>query len=487
VGRKDSGRRGRKTRPFQRRGPFFLDSLEEFAEVGVVKRTVAEAIVNFLSFSGETSAHVGELAGFNDREWRQAVSWLHDAGLALYLLQKLKQGNVTDIVPTTILSRLEENLTANRRRVAYMAHQFEFLNQRLNAASVRYAAVKGFSLVPQFCPDASLRHQSDFDYLVDHRSLPLAQTVLEEAGYFLSKHKANEFVFLMPSRAIPPPDDAQYEAHAPHAVELRVAFWDSDFHGVFLTGPRFSVDNTKTQRWQDSVFPALPEEDAFLLQVIHAFNHVLAGWVRMSWLYEIGYFLNQRSTDKQLWQLVERRIGDNALLREIVIVVTELSAHFFKAPLPTTSIIWAQKLDPAVRIWIKNYARRWVFAKNRVDQLGLFSAAKVVLFLHQQYLPDASVRRHQMRLRLLPWEQLFRRAGSITSKSLANSGERRRQLKHALIRFLFHATAGLRYLWEVPRWRRLNKASARLSCSTKPELPVAGLVGAQSPESTLQS
>ena len=449
-----------------------------------MKRTVAEAVVNYLSFSGKTSAHVGELAGFRDREWKQGVSWLHDTGLALYLLQKLKRGNVTDIVPKATLSRLEENLAANRRRVIYMASQFEFLNQKLSAAGVRYAAVKGFSLVPQFCPDASLRHQSDFDYLIDHQSLPLAQTVLEEAGYFLSKHKANEFVFLMPSRAIPPPDDEQYEAHAPHAVELRVAFWDSDFHGVFLTGPRFSVDNTRTQRWQNSVFPALPEEDAFLLQVIHAFNHVLTGGVRMAWLYEIGYFLSQRSTDELLWQRVERRIGEDALLREIVVVVTELSAHFFKAPLPTTSIIWAQKLDPAVRIWINNYARTWVFAKNRVDQLGLFSAAKVVLFLHQQYLPDAS-RRHQMRIRLLPLEQLFQRAGSITGKSSANDGGRRRQLKHALIRFLFHATAGLRYLWEVPRWRRLNRASAHLSSSTKRESPAADLLEAHSPESTV--
>ncbi len=451
-----------------------------------MKRTVAQAVIDFLSFSGKTNAHVGELTGFHDHEWRQAVSWLHDAGLALYLLQKLEQGNVTDILPTAILSRLEENLAANRRRVAYMARQFEFLNQKLSAAGVRYAAVKGFSLVPQFCPDASLRHQSDFDYLVDHQSLPAAQTVLEESGYLLSKRKTNEFVFLMPSRAIPLPDDEQYGADAPHAVELRVAFWDSDFHGVSLTEPQFSVDNIRTQRWQESVFPALPEEDAFLLQVIHAFNHILTGWVRISWLYEIGYFLNQRSTDELLWQTVEQHIGDNALMREIVVVVTGLSAHFFRAPLPSTSIIWAQELDPAVRIWIQNYARKWAFAKNRVDQVGLFSTAKVVLFLHQQYLPDAGARRHLTRIRLLPWEQLFRRAGSITSKSSANSGGRRRQLKHALIRFLFHVTAGLRYFWELPRWRRLNKASAHLSSLSKRESPAADLVEAQSPEPTVQ-
>jgi hypothetical protein len=452
-----------------------------------VKRTVAQAVVDFLSFSGKTSAHVGELTGFRDREWQQAVSWLHDAGLALYLLQKLRQGNATDILPTATLSRLEENLAANRRRVVYMAGRFDFLNQKLDAAGVRYAAVKGFSLVPQYSPDASLRHQSDFDYLVDHKSLPLAQTVLEEAGYFLSKHKTNEFVFLMPSTAIPPPDDEQYEAHAPHAVELRVAFWDSDFHGVFLAEPKFSVGNIRAQRWQESVFPALPEEDAFLLQVIHAFNHILTGWVRLSWLYEIGYFLTQRSTDELLWQRVERRIGDNALLSEIVVVVTELSAHFFRAPLPSTSTIWAQEIDPAVRIWIQNYARTWAFAKNRVDQLGLFSAAKVVLFLHQQYLLDAGARRRLTRIRLLPWEQLLRRAGSITSKSSANSGGPRRQLKHALIRFLFHVTAGLRYFWEVPRWRRLNKANAHLSSSTKRQSPATELVGTQRPESTLQS
>jgi hypothetical protein len=150
-----------------------------------VKRTVAEDVVNFLSFSGKTSAHVSELKGFRDRERKQGVSWVHDAGLALYLLQKLKQRNDTDILPTAILSRLEENLAANRRRVVYMARRFEFLNQKLSAAGVRYAAVKGFSLVPQFCPDASLRHQSDFDYLVDHGSLPLTNRI--GGGWILSQ------------------------------------------------------------------------------------------------------------------------------------------------------------------------------------------------------------------------------------------------------------------------------------------------------------
>lgn len=399
-------------------------------------------------------------------------------------VRKLKDTKATDILPTSALSRLEENLNSNRRRVEYMARQFDFLDQKLNDVAVRYACVKGFSLVPQFCPDASLRHQSDFDYLVDKQSLPGAQRVLQDAGYSLKARKANEFVFFMPAAGMPSPDDAQYEPHAPHAVELRLAFWDHDCHGVPLNEPKFSVDNIRTHRCKELVFPVLPDEDAFLLQVIHAFNHILTGWVRMSWLYEIGYFLNQTSTDALLWERVDCRLGDDPVLSEIVSVVTNLAAKFFGAAPPAPPRSWADELRPAVRIWIQNYARPWVFAKNRVDQCSLFSAAKLVLFLHQQYLTAASARSRQMRIRLLPWEQLSRRAHSVATKSSTNSGGRRRQMERMLIRFLFHVTAGLRYLWEIPHWRRQNRAVAHLTRSSRRDLSV-DLVNTQRPGSTI--
>jgi Uncharacterised nucleotidyltransferase len=430
-----------------------------------VKRTLADTVVEFLGFSETTSDCINALAKAGIGEWKRTTIWLHDAGLALYFLQKLKDANATDVLPRSILSRLEENLAANRRRVAYMARQFDSLNHTFDDAGVRYTVVKGLSLVPQFCPDASLRHQSDLDYLVDNEFLPRARRALEDAGYSLKKQKNNEFVFLMPSAGMPAHADGQYELHAPHAVELRLAFWDDDNHGVSLAEPRFSVDGGRTQRWQDLVFPTLTEEDAFLLQVIHAFNHILTGWVRMSWLYEIGYFLDQRARDSSLWLRVERRIGKDPLLREMMVVITEFSAQLFKAPVPATSRIWSGELRPAVRLWIQHYARVWVFGENQVDRITLFSVAKFVLFLHQQYLRDANARRHLMRSRLLPWEQMFRRTRSMTGTSSANSGGRRQQLKRALIRVLFHVTGGLRYLWEVPRWRRLNKMTAHLNTS----------------------
>jgi hypothetical protein len=450
-----------------------------------VSRALAEAIVDFLGFSETTGGHLSVLVGFDAREWDRTLTWLHDAGLALYLLQKLNDTNAIGILPDSTWAHLEQNLAANRRRVAYMARQLDFLNQEFNRGGVRYAVVKGCSLVPQFCPDATLRHQGDFDYLVDHHSLPMAQRVLEGAGYSLKKCSANECVYLMPSASIPPSADEQYEAQAPHAVELRLAFWDRDSHSVPLTEPGFSVDNLVAQRWRGLVFPALPEEDAFLIQVIHAFNHVLTGWVRMSWLYEIGYFFHRRSADVSLWERLDRRIGDEKLLREMVVVVGELSAHFFRAPLPSTSAIWTEELRPAVQLWIHHYARTWVFEDTRADRFSLFPVAKLALFLHQQYLPDAKVRRHMIRIRLFPFEKLFRRVRSIAGKSSTQSGGRRWQLKRALIRLLFHVTGGLRYFWEMPRWRRLNRKNTRFAPSIRREAAATDVAGAPSTESTI--
>ncbi len=64
-----------------------------------------------------------------------------------------------------------------------MSRRFDFLNLAFNNAGVRYAVLKGLSLVPEFCPYAPLRHQGDFDYLVDPNSLEAAQRILAEAGY----------------------------------------------------------------------------------------------------------------------------------------------------------------------------------------------------------------------------------------------------------------------------------------------------------------
>jgi hypothetical protein len=222
----------------------------------------------------------------------------------------------------------------------------------------------------------------------------------------------------------------------------------------------FSVDQTRTHQWNELSFPVLTDEDAFLLQVLHACHHLFTYWVRMSCLFEIGFFLNQRSSDTSLWNMVAQRVSDNLMLREFVVLITELAAKLFAAPIPLPVRTWGREIRPATRVWIENYARRCVFGVVPSYELCLLPRAKLVLFLQQQY-EGAGVQKNTVRNRLIKFSRFSRMASSIKDKPslILNRAWWKRHLP--LRRSIFHALAGLRYFCEIPRWRWLNRASAR--------------------------
>jgi hypothetical protein len=424
-----------------------------------MKPKLAEAIIGFLSFSGEQCAQVPQLIKFSERDWDRTLGWLDDTGLALYFLQKLKDTGVAGVVPALVLSGLEKRFTANQKRVAHMARQLDLLNARFRDRGVRFVVVKGLSLVPQFCPDANLRHQSDFDYLVDDESLPIAQRLLEEAGYNpKSSGSRKEFIFLVPALGEAQLANEQYEAQAPYTVELHLDIWDSDAYKVPLPRPLFLLDNASTHQWGGFAFPVLPDEDAFLLQVLHACHHLFDYWIRISSLWEVGYFLTRRASDASLWGRIEQRGGESTALREFVVVITELVAKLFAAPIPPTVRAWGQNIRPAARVWIENYARDWVFGEMPAYQFRLFPRAKLVLFLQQQYVGDVRAQKGFVMGRILAFTRLSGVARTIRdepSTALKAGLWRRHRLGR---RAVFHALAGFRYVCEIPRWRWLNRA-----------------------------
>jgi hypothetical protein len=83
-----------------------------------VSRTLAESVVDFLSFSGTTSDHITKLRRVLGAKWKQAIPWLHDAGLALYLLQKPQ----SPLDNSQILRQMRE--AADRNSSAYLYGSF---------------------------------------------------------------------------------------------------------------------------------------------------------------------------------------------------------------------------------------------------------------------------------------------------------------------------------------------------------------------------
>lgn len=426
-----------------------------------MRRTPPQQIVDFLSLSRDSRPNIAGLRDFRQRDWKRVLPWLDDAGLPFYFLQKVKETNATDTVPTGVISSLEERFAANQQRVAGMAYRFDSLNRKFNDAGVRYVVLKGLSLIPDFCPDAHLRHQSDFDYLVDDESLSVAQEVVVEAGYRPKPSvSGQESVFLMPGKDDASRGPEQYSGGAPHTVELHLDIWDSDLHRLPSMPRLFSVHRTRTREWNGFAFPALTDEDGFLLQVLHACQHLFTYWIRMSCFLEIGFFLNQRASDTSLWNRVEQRVNGNVMLRDFVVVITELAAKLFAASIPSLIRVWGQEIRPATRVWIENYSRHCAFCVVPAHELCLLPKAKLVLFLQEQY-ESACVQKNLVRKRLVKFSRLSHMASSIKDKPslVLDAGWWKSHL--FIRRSLFHSLAGLRYLCEIPRWRWLNRSRMR--------------------------
>jgi len=426
-----------------------------------MNRQLAETIIRYLSFSEGVDNPQDSLGGFSLRQWRQTFEWLDNANLALYLLQKLRDTHDDGKLPPAVRSRLEQNYSKNRLRVDEMASQFAVVNEKFQQGKVQYAVVKGFSLVPEFCPNANLRHQSDLDYLVDEHSLPVAQQVLSDLGYFLKSHEtAEEWVFWKGPISHSSTSSEQYDAKGRYVIEMHLAIWTAENHGIEMASQQFSPARTVDHEWQGLHFPALYDEDAFLLQVLHVMQHLLAGCMRMFWLYEIAYCLHRRENDTVFWQRVEHRAQADVLLPQFVAIIAGLAAQFFHAPLPTIVQTWKTNLQPPVKIWLENYGRRVAFEKLATYELDLFPTSKLVLFLHRQFLHNGKRRRHFTRKRLLPWARPVNAVRSVRERPsvLFDSQWRRRQVMFH--RIVFHAGSGLRYLCEIPRWLWLNRKKA---------------------------
>lgn len=424
-------------------------------------RAPAEEIVEFLRFSNDSGDRVTALNKLTARNWKQSIPWLDDSGLAFYFLQKLKVNKSSDAVPAWAVEKLENNFAHNQARVAHMARQFAILNDKFTNAGVRFAVLKGVSLVPQFCPDATLRHQGDFDYLIDEHGLPAARQVLVDAGYIAkSPSSRQEFIFVTPGKSAPSRSGEQYQAHSPHAVELHLDIWDSEAVELPALPQLFSVERTCVHQWNGLSFPALTGEDAFLLQVLHACGHLFTCWIRTSNLFEIAYFLDRQASDESFWNQIDRRVGNNLLLREFVVLTTELAAGLFGAPAPPLVRSWSGALRPGARVWIEHYAQSWALCELPVHDLLLFPKAKLALFLHQQYSGTAS-QVGVTRKRLLPVSRLSQisRTLKIKPSLLLDANWRKRQ--RLIRKTVYHTLAGFRYLCEIPRWLWLNRAARR--------------------------
>jgi hypothetical protein len=386
------------------------------------------------------------------RRWHRTLAWLDSAGLSLYFLEAVTKRNLAASVPRAFLDGLEDRQRQNKERISRIGETFAILNHRFAQEGVEYTALKGFSLVPEYCREASLRSMSDLDYLVTASSLERAQRVLSEQGYVLKSQTGEEFAFWIPSPE-PGRDTQLFSAATPFAIELHLSIWNSSFTEFHVDVPPMATNCVQIRRFNGDEYRALHDPEAFLLQVLHAFRHHMQGDLRPSWLLELARFLRGREHDVPFWRRVGELVQFDFLLPEMIGFIARMANQIFEAPIPEPVVPRAEQVHPAAQFWIEQYARNWLIESVSYPRLSMFPPTKLLLFLKEIYVRDAPLQVKLKRRVLYPWRGFRRAAQSSKSSRQTKLRGASQQITWIASRLVYHATTTARYWCELPRWR----------------------------------
>jgi hypothetical protein len=148
-----------------------------------------------LLFCDPLPVECARLTHLSEREWKELLLWLDTSGLALYLLDRLRELDRVDLLPAHVRGRLTQNLADNAKRIEFMIAELASIQADFQRTGVSYAVLKGFSLWPVSVPKIELRSQLDMDFLIAEQDADQARTILEQAGYRLRANDGRNLDF----------------------------------------------------------------------------------------------------------------------------------------------------------------------------------------------------------------------------------------------------------------------------------------------------
>lgn len=347
-------------------------------------------------------SQLSQLRAMNATQEQSLLQWLDQSGLALYLLTRLRETDTLSSVSTSLCAALENRLQKNKKRVDVMLDEVGRVDQAFRTAGVKYTFLKGFSLAPDFCSDPVLRHHIDIDMFVRPENVDLATEVALECGYqVMTITEVGEVVLSTPHQRLASRHDDIYGLPAHFAMEFHSSAWEP-FGNVNFALPETFCRSRVPHRLREVTFPALALPDRFLLQVLHAFRHFLASWLRMGWLYEIAHFL-ETPRSAEFWLDLRNAAGSDPLVREACGLMLALTSRIFGNPIPDSISRWCvDPLSPPLRAWVDSVGLPWALCGRETN--------KSTLLVHRRFVDDAIWWRY-VRERMLPYQVVPRAAG----------------------------------------------------------------------------
>ena len=378
---------------------------------------------------------------------KRLLLWLDQSGLALHFLDRLQREEALDLVSADLRQALQQRAQQNRLRMHAMLSEFGNLNRSFRNYGVRYSAMKGFTLVPEYCPDPSLRHQTDFDFLIAPESAKDARRALVSCGYELQESGAGGgMTFGTPLLHIPSRYDNIYDVPRHRQVDLHTVLWH-EAHCVSIDAPIDCLNRLERKSLLGVSFPALARDDTFLLQVFHAFQHLLASWIRLSWLFELDHFLGTHEQDAALWHSILDRASGDVKLRRAVGLILRLTNQIFPRRLPPILEEWClAPLPRRAEAWVRQFGVIWAIS----DLPG----SKLTLFVHRDFVNHPDLWRKYLKSRIFPMHLQSSLALGLHLSLKVRVKARFGRCAYALGRVVFHVREMASLAMGTIRWRR---------------------------------
>jgi hypothetical protein len=406
------------------------------------KRAVLAAFQRQPDFTALTT-----LSALRPKANRDLLRWLDQSGLALTFLSRLQVLDAVPLIPGDLRSALSQRSARNAERLRDMLQEFQRLTDAFRNHGVFAATLKGFTLAPDFCEHLSLRHQTDFDFLVDPGDVPVAAEALHSCGYSTpSLSHSGESCFTTPLLHAPSRQDDLYSLQHHRQVDLHTSIWEN-YPWLSVSVPSDCLDHAEPSVVHSVPCYGLSLEDKFLTQVFHLFRHSFRFWIRLSWLLEICRCMEVHREDELLWRRVIARAGEDHLTKSIFAFVLGLANRLFDCCVPPLLLSWSSTgLTHSMRTWLNYFSVDWAIS----DLPGSLKN----LFLTGEFIPDRKRRLHYLRSRLLPRKGQTS-VGDVATPNVASSLKlKSAQLQYLAHRSVVHAKDLLCLPWEQFRWKR---------------------------------
>jgi hypothetical protein len=401
------------------------------------------ALLIFCDSQPEACSRLWHLSG---TDWQRLLRWLDTSGLALYFLARVTELNQSDMLPSLVFARLQQNLADNTSRMESMLTEFSAIHREFQRAALRYATLKGFSLWPSSVPSPELRSQLDLDFLIAEESAREARSILERRGYHLRAISGRSWEFKNDEIPIRSLKDL-YKDVPFRSVELHTE--------ACVKNDSSLLSRAEMRHFRDIDMPVLSPVDLFLGQGMHAFKHICSEFSRTAHLLEFRRHVIARYGDVAFWSELRARAEEFPRASIELGVITLLITHVMGGFAPASFIRWTvDQLPVCARLWVQLYGTRVVFAS--------FPGNKLYLRLQKELAASGVPAKRSLRKALLPLSLPPLIVHATANESLSMRLRRyRTQIGFILFRLRFHAVEGFRYLRELPRWQQRLSGVAR--------------------------